>query len=323
MLLLFTTLARAEPELSVPDPRTEAVSLTFAWPVGMACDAAGRVERLGLGAPADRTYTETERFVVQAHDPDLLLHQEAASVAWLTPRPTEPLRDPVGFAAQLGALLPDRVITRGGAFVGIEHLEAYRASVQAAWDRERAALSGGVAGNVEPMLDPFLDPVGLQRALSEAWASGVGFWVGKQLPAGATGMAITGDTSSLLPGSQVQWTYTFSVARWLPCEAGDPGEGCVELVYDGSAGRSSLALALETSGRDLLGEPVEGEVRWDEASLKVHGELVVDPATLVPFRELRESRLYVEARWGGDQVRFLDVTDRRQVSFACAVASAP
>lgn len=297
--------------------------MRFAWPVGMNCSSAARIEQGGFGLGRDRTMTSSESYEVLDHPDGLRIHQTAAEVAVLSGAGTGEVADPETLAVQLTAMLPDRVITRDGVFRRLDNLEPFRASVQALWDRTVAAAPEAARPALAPLVARFLDGRSLQAAQAQAWNTGVGFWAGRRMPVGATGLAITVDAPPLLPTHPMQWTYTQKIADRVGCDSGAPEEAprCLKLVYDGKPSTTDLLKALEASGRAFLAGGVADdiEVEWSDPRLTVHSEIVAEGDTLVPHAGRRETRFYAEARWGGDKVQFLELSDVRQWTTTCVL----
>lgn len=304
-----------DPGETNPNPLDEAVALRFDWPVGLTCAGVARVERSGFGPAGDRVYVVSETLKVDAHAEGRVVRQEGVQVEVLSPRTVGPGADPQAAVALLAARAPDRVIAADGSFRRLDRLEEFRAAARADWERWMVPVPEAARERLTATLDTLLDGRALQRTWSQRWDTSYGFWAGRSLPVGATAMAITTDASPLLPDAPLDWQYTFSIAERGGCLDAD----CVRLVYDGRPGRDALLAALGAHGRSLLGPgvPSEAAITWSAPSLTVHAEMVADPATLIPRSFTREARLYAEARWDGDKVAFVEVTERRQSTSTC------
>lgn len=207
-----------------------------------------------------------------------------------------------GLRALLGGIataLPDLVIGADGSFKGLRDLDRFRDAAGRELDRllERVTPAGRPAPDAQALAAAkaaLLNPDLLESTVSGQWNLEVGAWIGGEFDHGDWYEATFEEP---LPGFSEQplsMTWTFKIARWLPCNAGSEPR-CVEVLLhirpDPEQMREAIAVFVGGMMPAADRQRVEQAMREVSYRMETRYRLVTEPDTLRPWSF--EERKYI------------------------------
>jgi hypothetical protein len=130
--------------------------------------------------------------------------------------------------AKLADLMPDFVVTRAGAFVGLHDLPGFQKKL-------RNLLTQIMPPNLDPavitqMQSLLTSEAFLNSRAAEEWNATVGAWVGGSFEFGVPEEYSRLDPVPVFPGSEIRMNYAFSAEGTLACERASSARRCVQLM---------------------------------------------------------------------------------------------
>ncbi|HEU0224625.1 MAG TPA: hypothetical protein VFR29_04265 [Steroidobacteraceae bacterium] len=209
---------------------------------------------------------------------------------------TDDLQELLG---RLSTALPDVVIGADGSFKSLRNLDRFRDSAGRELDRllERSTPAGKPAPDAQAVAAAkaaLLNPDLLESNVSGQWNLEVGAWIGGEFDHGDWYEATFEEPLPGFSEKPLSMTWTFKIARWLPCDAG-PEPRCVEVLLhirpDPEQIRQAIAVFVGRMMPAADRQRVEQAMREVSYRLEWRYRLVTEPDTLRPWSF--EERKYV------------------------------
>jgi hypothetical protein len=253
---------------AVADERV--VKLRFAWPANLS--AAVTVDHTATPAADGQSYQLRGRLVAEPRS-------NGIAVRWVD------LKGNATGAEAAAVRAVDKLV----AYVDSEGKVEQVIGIPEAVEAMRAAPPFDAD---TPQVKQFLQlaPSMLETSEREDWLWMVGFWAGRELVL-VKDQSVDRDVPlAFLPGAQIRAHVELRAVRWTKCPAPAAGR-CVELYAIQEPNRQDLASIVEdVSNRAKVSrDAVEEMLALDAAVTEV--SLVVDPATLMPYRMTRTKTL--------------------------------
>lgn len=199
----------------------------------------------------------------------------------------------------MASALPEMVVAADGSFKELRGLERFREALGNELDRALAAARPAGAPAPDPKAlaaakAAVLNPDQLTAKVAGEWNLLVAAWVDGELDHGDWYEASFEEPLPGFSDRPVQMTWTFKVARWLPCQAGGERQ-CVELLLrirpDEAQIREVLADFVGRLMPDADQARVAQAMREVSFRMEMRYRLVTEPDTLRPWSF--EERRYV------------------------------
>jgi len=188
----------------------------------------------------------------------------------------------VALMARILGRLPAVVISKTGEFKEVRDLDAFAKAMSDEIDKavneavpEKDPRHAAVKAATDQELKPFASAENLQGKMQQGYSLETGIWSGATLE--QNGWVTLPLTLSMngTPQGFIEHNVEAAFTRRVPCGAGQPPEGCVELVLEAVPTGKAVAdvtQKLQDAGQGTLDYAAATRLR-----------LVVDPATLVPY----------------------------------------
>ncbi len=261
-------------------PPRRRISLTFAWPESLqsAVDFRQKSVSRGRASELKAIYLTTVRpgneneLVVSTR----IMSQNTGAEQPLAGNDTRALRK------QLGAEIPDYVVSRDGEFIRVANLPAYQRRVENALVSSLPPEAMDQKDKLLALLKPGLTEEFIAASATNEWNRTIGGWVG----------------SSYVPGQTYQFNETYyapplgdtpfvmrvsrRISGFAPCS--DSRQGCVTLLQTATVAGDDYRLAMKRFLEKSLGH----KVRLKQITIVKSMEIIAEPDTLIPHR-LRSS----------------------------------
>src|SRR6185295_17661517 len=217
----------------------------------------------------------------------------------------------VRLMARILGKLPSAVVSKTGEFKEVRDLDGFANLMNGEIDKalkeavpEKDARYPAVKAAIDQELRPYATPENLLGKLQQGYSLETGIWSGATMEQG--GWVTLPLTLSMngTPQGFIEHTVEAAFTRRVPCGAGLPPEGCVELVLE--AVPTTKAVADVT--QNLL-DANQGKLDYAAATRL---RLVVDPATLVPYEN--ETQRYTYLALANKGQRVLKIATEQSVS---------
>ena len=226
--LLFTLLVAGSAPVNAETPSdTAIVRLEFAWPVGTRARVTTTKSRQTTGdrkesSSGTTTYTMQvaalgDSLRIQSLEPKFEAQGDLAGIpaaAWAQ------------LAAQFADAIPEFVVDKQGAFVGLLDPAAARSAVLGIL---RGALKEPVDENLRGSIEGMLTEEVLSNFAAQSWNAVVGAWVGGETELGADYETTARGPVPIAPGETILMKNVFQAHRLVPCRRGGSDRTCVEL----------------------------------------------------------------------------------------------
>jgi hypothetical protein len=195
--------------------------------------------------------------------------------------------------------LPDVVIGADGSYKSLRNLERFRDSAGRELDRllERATPAGKPAPDPQAVAAAkaaLLNPDLLESRVSGQWNLEVGAWIGGEFDHGDWYEATFEEPLPGFSEKPLSMTWTFKIARWLPCVAGSEPR-CVEVLLhvrpDPQQMREAIAIFVGRMMAAADRQRTEQAMREVSYRMEMRYRLVTEPDTLRPWSF--EERKYI------------------------------
>lgn len=195
--------------------------------------------------------------------------------------------------------LPDVVIGADGSFKSLRNLDRFRDSVGRELDRllARSTPAGKPAPDAQAVAAAkaaVLNPDLLESTVSGQWNLEVGAWIGGEFDHGDWYEATFEEPLPGFSEKPLRMTWTFKIARWLPCDAGSEPH-CVEVLLrirpDPEQIREAIAVFVGRMMPAADRQRVEQAMREVSYRMEMRYRLVTEPDTLRPWSF--EERKYI------------------------------
>jgi hypothetical protein len=188
----------------------------------------------------------------------------------------------VAFMARVLAQLPAAEISATGAFKAARDLDAFAQQMNSEIDSATAAVVPaddprypGIKAAMDQELKPFATADNLLGRIQEGYSLETGIWTDATLEQNRwVSLPLTLSMNGT-PQGFIEHTVKAAFSRRLPCAAGQPADGCVELLIEAVPTPEAIvdvATKLRETGQGRLDYVAATRLR-----------LVVDPATLAPY----------------------------------------
>ena len=290
-----------------PAGRGTAVSLTFAWPAGMA--ATIEVERSKtLDSPEGRRTTGAAmryRMRVAAHKDGRLIEYDNF----------EPIGIQLAAAEQsalvdiVSSLMPSLVVSNTGKFVRVGDLTGIRTAIRQITDAARnQAPAGAVPANLQALLDGLSTDEVLTRMAASDWEAFIGTLVGFEGKIGDAFEFESEEPSPVVPGLMVPMRTSFGAVRHAPCAPGHAGDSCVEMRVRSVVAPGGMQVVLK---RMLEGVKALEGLRYDRFDVVTEVVTILEPSTMRPYQISQTKTADFTMTMPGKGSASASVTERR------------
>lgn len=207
----------------------------------------------------------------------------------------------------IAGAVPDVVIGADGSFKSLRNLDGFRDALGRELDRllERQTPAGKPAPDAQAVAAAkaaVLNPDLLASTVAGQWNLEVGAWIDGEFDHGDWYEATFEEPLPGFSEKPLSMTWTFKVARWLPCEAGlEPR--CVEVVLrirpDPLQIRDAIAVFVGRMMPAADRQRVEQAMREVSYRLEMRYRLVTEPDTLRPWSFEERKYIYGASLEGG------------------------
>jgi hypothetical protein len=188
----------------------------------------------------------------------------------------------VALMARVFGRMPVAVISKTGEFKEVRDLDAFSKQMNAEIDKavkqavpESDPRYAAVKAATDEELRPAATPGNLTARIQQDYSLETGIWNGATLEQnGWVSLPLTLSMNGT-PQGYIEHTVQAVFSRRLPCGAGLPAEGCVELVLEAVPTEKAVAEVMQK-----LQDSDKGRLDYAAAT---RVRLVVDPETLVPY----------------------------------------
>jgi hypothetical protein len=304
--LVLVLLGGAAPAGAETAPDSGVVRLEFAWPAGLRARVTTTKSRRTTGDRQERS-SGTTAYTMQVAPLGDSLHirfldptfAAAGDLAGAPPASRAQL------SAQFADAIPDFVVDREGAFLGLRDPAAARAAVLGIL---AAVLTPPVPDSVRASVENLLSEEVLANLAAQSWNSMVGMWVGAEMELGEEYETSARGPVPVAPGETILMKNVFRARRLVPCTRGGSDRTCVELAMtstpDGEEMKSFLqAFLARFPGGDQVPRPSALEILTEV-------RLLTEPAGMVPhaLSILRRTTMTLEVRGQKGQAERVDET---------------
>jgi hypothetical protein len=216
----------------------------------------------------------------------------------------------VRLMARILGKLPSAVVSKTGEFKEVKDLDAFAKTMNDEIDKalkeavpEKDARYPAVKAAIDQELRPYATPENLLGKMQQGYSLETGIWSDATMEQG--GWVTLPLTLSMngTPQGFIEHTVEAAFTRRVPCGAGLPPEGCVELVLEAVPTQKAVADVTQK-----LLDANQGKLDYAAATRL---RLVVDPATLVPYEN--ETLRYTYLALANKGQRVLKISTERSV----------
>ncbi len=254
----------------------DSVVFRFAWPIGIEAQVQYTHIIDRQGDTDQPTHIEIEgEYAMHVHEHDLgilIEHLDPVSVRYRS-SPTLPPTDQRRILySTMGVPIADWVVSKEGAFVQIQGLQALTAAVADAVQKQ-APLA-----DVDMVIGQLANQDQLFNTAQERWRNMVTDWIGAALREGEIGGGQGSEANPVIPDLQVAYVYEFKLNGMEACAA--PGGTCARVeisqFYD--------PVALNKTMNDALTQMGMAGISFDGLAQESRVILLTDPTTLLPYQ---------------------------------------
>jgi tetratricopeptide (TPR) repeat protein len=218
----------------------------------------------------------------------------------------------VAAEAQPGDLTAERLVARllaqplsftvktNGEFVGAAGLDEMRRTVLASVDEAFAGAPPSDQRDLaRKLVEQLLSDGVINQQIATEWTMAVGWWIDAELDIGDWYSLVVDAPQAATTGTALKFNYVFKVNRRIACGPTDAKKACVELIIEGTPDREQFADYLIGFMTQLADPQPRKQTRWFRARLAEDVELVerhvlvVDPATLKTYKQIRTKKTFV------------------------------
>jgi hypothetical protein len=285
-----------------PDPDSAAVRLEFAWPVGTRARVTTTKSRRTTGdrkesSSGTTSYTMQvaalgDSLRIQSLDPRFEAEGDLAGV-------------PAAARAQFADALPEFVVDREGAFLGLHDPAAARSAVLGML---RGAMKEPVDEGVRNSIEGMLTEEVLSNFAAQAWNAVVGAWVGGEMELGAEYETSARGPVPIAPGETILMRNVFRAERLVPCKRAGSDRRCVELTMTTTPDPEEMKTFLQAFlAKFPGGEQVPRPSAFD---IVTEVRLVTEPAGMLPhsMSMIRRTSVTMEVEGRKSQAERVDET---------------
>ncbi len=265
-----------------PDPRPprRRISLSFAWPESLQSAVNFHRKSVSRGQTSEikAIYLTTVR---PGDENELVVSTRTMS---RNAGAAQPIAGDYGRALvkQLGAEIPDYVVSRDGEFIRVANLSAYQRRVEDALVSSLPADAMGQKDRILALLKPGLTEKFLAASATNEWNKTIGGWVGSSYVPEQTYRFNETYYSPPLGDTPFVMNVSRRISGFASCTSSKPG--CVVLLQTATVAGDDFRLAMKRFLEKALGH----EVRLQQITVVKHMEIIAEPDTLIPHR-LRSS----------------------------------
>lgn len=188
----------------------------------------------------------------------------------------------VALMARILGRMPEAVVTKTGEFKEARDIDAFAKQMNAEIDKavaqvvpEKDPRHPAVKAAIDSELRPFATPENLLAKIRQGYSLETGLWIDATLEQnGWVKLPVTLSMNGT-PQGVLEHTVEASFSRRVPCGAGKPADGCVELLLEAVPTAQAVADVAQK-----LADANQGKLDYAAAT---RIRLVVDPDTLVPY----------------------------------------
>ncbi len=265
-----------DPIAEDPSASSGGVKMNFAWPV----DKKFKVSYEVIQEENGETMTSKMSTDVEIKKADNELHILFSNAAFSeTPGGG---RLPPNVADAMASLTPSYRVSDAGDFIGL-------IAAQEQYDAVMAKLD--IPEGLKKMLFGPFAPEALSNTTKTDWEFLVSKWKGKEIFLGKT---ITEQIESELPnapGQTISEELTYEVQK-CPCDSDDSTNHCVQITGASSSEGEEFAKAFQAAIAKMTG--ISSVAKPVNAEMKSSFELILDPATLLPYKLVKTRTTNIE-----------------------------
>jgi len=217
----------------------------------------------------------------------------------------------VALMARIFGKLPSAVISKTGEFKEIRDLAGFTQQLNDEIDKsvkdavpEKDARYPAIKAAIDQELRPYATVENLQAKMQQGYSLETGIWSDATLEQSAWMQLPLTLSMNGTPQGFIEHTVEVAFTRVVPCGAGLPANGCVELVFEAVPTEKAVADATQK-----LLDTNQGKFDYAAATRM---RLVVDPDTLVPYEN--ETTRYTYLALANKGQRVLKITTEQSVS---------
>jgi hypothetical protein len=257
-------------------PPRRRISLSFAWPESLQSAVNFRQKSVSRGQTHElkAIYLTT----VQPGDENELV--VSTRIMSQSTGAEQPVADDYtrALARQLGAEIPDYVVSRDGEFIRVANLPAYQRRIENALVSSLPADAMDQKDRILALLKPGLTEKFLAASATNEWNKTIGGWVGSSYVPGQTYRFNETYYSPPLGDTPFVMSVSRRISGFASCNSSK--QGCVTLLQTATVSGDNFRLAMKRFLEKALGH----EVRLKQISVIKNMEIIAEPDTLIPHR---------------------------------------
>jgi hypothetical protein len=262
-----------------------AVTLEFAWPVGLSADVETehRIVRRDRSQSLDVTVDGHYRMTVREHPRGLAVVQTDGAVTAVRSDPELPRDDSFRLIGSLPVVDATYIISDDGRLLEVEGMERSTAALRDAF----AQILAGADTASGPW--PFAGPAGaslsaeaLRSAAVERWGAMIWFWAWEEFRPDSVYTFTAEVTDPALPSEKVPVRYRVGFLQEVACRADAAPASCVQVEARVRPDPEALARMRErwaSAAAEAAGAPSASVTAFD---FEILISVILEPSTMVP-----------------------------------------
>ncbi len=273
----------------VADPASaQSVSFDFGWKPGMTATVTTTQiqSQSQMGMTSETQYSSEYRLAVEDHPRGVLVRSTNGKMTGFS----SPQAAQAPFVEDLMRAMVEAdyqmVVDENGILVDYQGSEAMDARVKEILDEALAPMRGmpGAEG-MATMFEGLASGDLLKTMVESQWASTIEFWTMEELKMGEFVTSQEEAPVPILANRTLLMNTEMGVTEFAPCREGAAADSCVVVEVRASPDPSDLQpLMEEMIGEMFAGLGMDMEIGFDSMAQTTVSRIVLDPATMIPYR---------------------------------------